>query len=563
MELFRTSRQVTSAVKNVARLRTILGTFGRHGLESFLLRMGLERYLPASSGAASEEIERLTIPERLRISFEALGPTFVKLGQLLSNRPDMVPESFVEEFKKLQDNVAPLPFEILREQVERELGGKLEDHFSMFNATPLASASIGQVHEAKLHSGEEVVVKIQRPEIDKIIKSDVSILRFLAAMMEKYLPETRIISPVQMVEEFFAVLNYELDFVVEANTTIKVGENFKDNPRVVIPRVYRKYSTHKVLTLERLHGVKITDVEAVRKLGADPGELVDIGVRGFFKMVMQDGLFHGDLHGGNLFAMRDAATGVSQIGVIDFGIVGRLSPKARDTFSRMLLALVMEDYETLCYEYAELGASGTAIDFEGFQREVRNSLSPYMGLSLKDMNIGLILINSTKVAVKYNIKVPSDWMIVFKAIFTIEGLGRQLLPDFDIMTIANDLVKEVVKDRYSMQRLTKDMAWVARDLNALLQVMPRQIRWMFRKFNSNDFAFELKFKETEVIRRQLERGARGVGLSILCASFFVASAIALQMPTDHKVWGQYPVPSLIFFFLGFIGFLGLLFKSWK
>lgn len=561
MELFRTGKQVTAAVKNVSRLRTIIGTFGRHGLEGLVVRMGLERYLTSTD--KREDIERLTLPERLKLAFEELGPTFVKLGQVLSNRPDMIPETFIEEFAKLQDNVSPLPFEAIRNQIERELGGKLEDHYASFNEVPLASASIGQVHEAKLHSGEEVVVKVQRPEIDKIIRSDISILRFLASVMEKYLPETRVISPVQVVEEFFAVLSYELDFVVEANTTVKVGENFKDNPRLVVPKVYRRFTTQRVLTLERLRGVKITDVAAARALGINPRELVDIGTRGFFKMVMQDGLFHGDLHGGNLFAMRDPQTGLSQIGVIDFGIVGRLSQKARDAFARMVLALVMEDYETLCYEYAELGAVGTGIDFEGFQREVRNSLSPYMGLSLKDMNIGLVLINSTKIATRYNIKIPSDWMIVFKAIFTLEGLGRQLDPDFDLLAIGNDLVKDVMKDRYSVQRMTKDFAFVARDVSALLQIMPRQIRWMFRKFNSNDFAFEIKFKETEVLRRQMEKSARGVGLSVITAGMFVASALSLQMHTDHLIWKNYPVPSLIFFFLGALGFLGLLFKSWR
>ncbi|MBI3555804.1 MAG: AarF/ABC1/UbiB kinase family protein [Deltaproteobacteria bacterium] len=561
MQLFRTGKQVTTAVKNVARLRTILGTFGRHGLQDFTVRMGLEQFMPST--ARAEGVDKLTVPERLRMAFEALGPAFVKLGQLLSNRPDMLPDDFIEEFMKLQDKVEPLPFEVIQIQVEKELGGKLTDLFAMFSQQPLASASIGQVHEATLHTGEEVVVKVQRPDIDKTIRADVSILRFLATMMEKYLPETRVVSPVQMVEEFFAVLSYELDFVVEANTTMKVAENFRDNKRVVVPRVYRRLTTQRVLTLQRLRGAKITDAAALQSMGVSPSALVDIGARAFFKMVMQDGLFHGDLHGGNLFAMRDPESGESQLGIIDFGIVGRLSNKARDTFSRLLLALVMEDYETLCYEYAELGSVGTGIDFESFQREVRNSLAPYMGLSLKDMNIGVVLINSTKIAGRYNIKIPGDWMIVFKAIFTMEGMGRQLDPDFDLLAIGNDLVKVVLKDRYSVQRMGKDFAWVARDLNALLQVMPRQIRWMFRKFNSNDFAFELKFKETEVIRRQMERSGRGIGMSIVSAGFFISAALSLQMQTDHLIWKYYPVPSLVFFFLGMFGFLGVAFKTWK
>lgn len=561
MQIFRTGKQVTQAVKNVQRLRAILGTFGRHGLEEFFIRMGLEKYLPAST--KEEGVENRTIPERLRMAFEQLGPTFVKLGQLLSNRPDMIPENFIEEFKKLQDNVAPLSFDVIKIQIEKELGGKAGDFFSHIDPVPLASASIGQVHAATLTDGTEVVLKVQRPDIENSIRQDISILSFLAAMMEKYLPETRFLSPSQIVEEFFRALQYELDFVVEANTMLRFSENAKDNPKVVIPKVYRKLSTKRVLTMQRLRGARITDLAAVRAMGINPSELVEIGARAFFKNVMIDGLFHGDLHGGNVFAMRNPETGDAQIGVIDFGIVGRLSQKSRDAFSRMVLALVSEDYETLCYEYAELGASGTGIDFDAFQREVRNTLSPYIGAVLKDVNAGAILIEATKIAVRYNIKIPGDWMIVFKAIFTLEGMGRQLDPDFDLLAIGHDLVKTVLKDRYSLQRVTKDFAWLARDVNALLQVAPRQIRWMFRKFNSNDFAFEIKFKEVEIVRRQLERSFRGLGLAVLTAALFIASALSLQMETGHFVFTYYPLPSILFFVMGAIGFLGLIVKKWK
>jgi ubiquinone biosynthesis protein len=316
--------------------------------------------------------------------------------------------------------------------------------------------------------------------------------------------------------------------------------------------------------MERLHGNKITEVEVLQAQGINPKELVDIGARAFFKMVLIDGLFHGDLHGGNLFAMKNYTTGESQIGVIDFGIVGRLSEKSRDAFSRMVLALLVEDYESLCYEYADLAAYGTGINFEQFQAEVRNTLSPYMGLNLKEVQIGKVLIDATRIAVRYNIKIPSEWMIVFKAIFTLEGLGRQLDPDFDLLALGQDLVRTSLKDRYSMQRIGKDTAWVVRDLTALLQTMPRQIRWMFRKFNSNDFAFEVKFKDTEILRRQLERGYRGVGLSILSASLFISSAVSLSaLPESPRVFGYWPVHSFVLLTLGMLGLLGLLIKKWR
>jgi ubiquinone biosynthesis protein len=276
-----------------------------------------------------------------------------------------------------------------------------------------------------------------------------------------------------------------------------------------------------------------------------------------------DGLFHGDLHGGNIFAMKDPVTGENRIGVIDFGIVGRLSEKSRDAFTRMVFALITEDFEALCSEYADLATYGTGIDFEKFTSEVRNTLAPYMGLTLKDMNVGKVLIDATRIAVRFNIRIPSDWMVVFKAIFTLEGLGRQLDPDFDILTHGGDLVRTAMRERYAPTRLLKDAAWVARDVSALLQTAPKQIRWMLRKFNSNDFAIEMKIKDMEMLRRQMERGSRGVGLSIICAGFFVAASIGLQTQVGPLIWGVYPVHSVICFGLGMVGFAGLLVKHWR
>lgn len=549
MQIFKTGQQVTRAVKNVQRLRQILTAFGRHGFQEFVTRAGFGGFVSTSS---AEHVDSLTIPERLKLVFEELGPTFVKFGQLLSNRPDLIPETFVEELKKLQDDVAPAPFEVMKAQIERELGGKIEDFFSTFNTAPLASASIGQVYEATLKSGEEVVVKVQRPDIGKIINNDISILSFLAESIEKYIPETRIISPVSFVEEFFTSLNYELDFFVEANNILKIGENLKGNDKVVIPKVYRSCSTKKILTMERLKGVKITDTAKLKELGINPKELVDAGVRAFFKMVVTDGLFHGDLHGGNIFAIKDPVTGASKIGLVDFGIVGRLSPSSRQSFSRMCIAIMTEDFETLCYEYADLGAVGAGVDFDMFQREVRNSLSPYMGLSIKDVNMGQVLIKSTKIALKYNIRIPSDWMIVFKAIFSLEGLGKQLDPDFDFLAIGHDLIKTTVKDKYTVDKFMKEFNWLSRDVISLIEVAPRQIRWMMKKFNSNDFAFEVKFREFETLRKQIDVSFKRTSNSIITAGFFIASALSLNSQTDH-LWKGYPIPSVIFFAAGCFG----------
>ncbi len=546
MKWIKTGRQIGQAVKNVQRLRQILAVFAKHGFGDLVDRMDLGKFLPGRLGAFAESQAEKTTPERLRLAFEELGPTFVKFGQLLSTRSDLLPEAFIEEFTRLQDHVQPLSFEVVKKVVESELDQKIESAFAEFSPTPLAAASIGQVHEARLASGERVVVKVQRPEIEKVIDTDVSLLAFLAGLLEKYVPETRVIGPTIVVDEFFKTLAFELDFVVEANNIKKMAENTAEIPDVVLPKVYKSLSTHKVLTLEKFEGIRVTDLKALDQAGIDRKKIVELGAKTFFKWVMLDGLFHGDLHGGNLFVLPG-----NRLGVIDFGIVGRLSQKSRDQLANMVMALLTEDYENLCYEYAELGAAEASIDFEGFQREVRNSLSPYLGMSLAEMNVGRILIEATQIATRFNIKVPGDWMIVFKAILTIEGMGRILDPEFDLLLIGQELVKDLAKDQYSMQRISKDAVWLLRDLSSLMKILPRQIRLMFRKFNSNNFAFEIKVPELQPIRAQLDANGRRMTLGILAAGFFIAASIAQMGPGGRLIFG-YPLLVMIDYVMGWV-----------
>ena len=546
MKWIRTGRQIGQAVKNVQRLKQIIAVFAKYGFVDLVDRMNLGKFLPKRLAAYAESQAEFGVPVRLRMAFEELGPTFVKLGQLLSTRPDLLNEAFIEEFIKLQDNVLPLPYEVVKRAVERELGKTLDQAYGSFDEKPLAAASISQVHQATLLTGEIVVVKVQRPEIQRIIDTDVSLLAFLATLLEKYVPESRVVGPKTVVEEFFRTISYELDFVIEANNMTKMTANMASIPDIVIPKVYKALCTRKVLTLEKIDGIRVNNLKALDAAGVDRKRVVELGTRAFFKSVYLDGLFHGDLHGGNLFILPG-----NKLGIIDFGIVGRLSEKSRDQLANMVMSLVTEDYENLCYQYAELGASGPSIDFDGFVREVRNTLAPHIGLNLSELNAGKVLIEATRIATKYEIKVPGDWMLVFKAILTIEGMGRTLDPDFDLMAAGRDLVGEIVKRQYSMDRIGKDLLWVAKDAAALLQVLPRQIRWMFRKFNANDFAFEIKVPEMDRLRHQIDRSARRLSVSVLAGGLFIASSLALQQNSGQRIL-NYPVLTVIYFVVGAI-----------
>jgi len=531
--------QLGQVVKNAQRLRQILAVLARHGFSDLVVRMNLGKFLPSRFSALVGTAAEKSTPERLRLAFEELGPTFVKLGQLLSTRPDIIPEAAVVELAKLQDDVRPLPVEVIRQVVERELGRPISETYSFFDPTPLGAASIGQVHAATLTTGEEVVVKVQRPEIQGIIETDIALLDFLAGLLEKYVPESRFFRPRLIVEEFFKTLVYELDYVVECNNMGRIAKNMTSIAEVVIPKVHKELSTHKVLTLERLKGVRINDLKAIQDAGIDRRKLVGAGARAFFKMILVDGVFHGDLHGGNLFALPG-----DRLGIIDFGIVGRLSDKSREQLAGMLVSLISEDYEQLCHLYAEVSVSGQFVDMDAFTREVRNMLSPYMGLSLHEVNSGRLLIEATRIGAKYNIQVPGDWMLVFKALITIEGMGRTLDPDFDMLANGQMLVQDLLKDQLSPQRLARELAWTGKDLLALAQTLPRQLRWMMKKLASNEYALDVHVPEVNELREQLDANSRRQSLSILVVGALLAGVVSLQFQAGWML-GPYPLHSLL------------------
>lgn len=555
MKLILSGRKIGLAVKSAQRLRQIAGVLAHHGFADIFHRMNLSRYIPGAFSKFKIESEsEKSAPERLREAFEKLGPSFVKLGQLLSTRPDIVPENFITELVKLQDNVQTLSFDIIKTAIERELGGPIENFFESVDPTPLASASIAQVHKARLKTGEEVVLKVQRPDIEKTINQDIAVMTVLAGLLEKYVPELRIANPTALVEEFFLTLRYELDFLVEANNMQKIAENLAEFKEIRIPKVYRQFSTKRLLTLERFDGIRLNDTEALNRSGVDKKRLAEVGAKAFLKAVMIDGLFHGDLHGGNLFVLRGEEG--DQLGIIDFGIVGRLSQRARNQFANMILAIFAEDFESLAYDYAELGAAPPSVDFEAFQRDLRNAVAPYMGLNISEVNSGKVLVEATKIATKYEIRVPGEWMIVFKAILTMEGMGRSLDPEFDILGLGQDFITDLIKVRYSPQKIGKEFWFIAKEFGQLFQALPRHLRWMLRKFNRNDFALEVKIKDLPEILKRQESNSRRIAAAIVVMGSLIAGSIAMTLSGVH-LWFGYPVPAILLFIAAGIAALRL------
>lgn len=540
MKVISTATTIGQAFKNAGRVKEILAVLVSHGFADLIHRMKLSRFLPARY-VEIPRLQQVPFAERLRNSFEDLGPTFVKLGQLLATRPDLIPENVVEELQKLQDNVVSVPFAEIQKFCESEWKRPLNECFSQFDSEPMAAASIAQVHGAVLNSGERVAVKIQRPGIAPIIHNDISILRGLAQLLERYIPESRPFNPTGLVEEFFHTILEELDFRVEANNIRKIKSNLKSFERISVPVVYAEMSTSRVLVLERFDGIRFSDREKIIAAGIKPADIVELGSEVFFHMVMQDGLFHGDLHPGNLFVLKDG-----HIGIIDFGIVGRLSRKVQDSIIIMFTSLIDEDYETLAYEYVNLCVPSGQTDLNRLQRDLMDTISPYVGMQLGEVNAGRLLLRSTSIAVRHQLQVPRELMLLFKGMVTIEAMGKKLEPEFDIMSVGNRLSKQVLTSRYSKERLLRDFLVIGRDAQGLVERLPRLMKRFLRIWSQNNFAIETRSPDTADLSLSVRQLAYSGMLSTLATLLFALGITCLVQERPPQLLGL-PVVSWLCF----------------
>lgn len=533
MRILKLGKEIGQTVKNVTRLKTILTVMGKHGLASVIERFELVKLIPGVfRPPVSPEKEALTLPERFRCVFEELGPTFIKLGQVLSTRPDLIPEDYAEEFKKLQDHVRVDDYEVVEKTLKMELKRPLEKIFKFISKEPLAAASIAQVHEAELLDGTKVVLKVQRPHIEDVIEMDVSILYIVAKFIEKYFEESVTFNPVGVVDEFFKTLRKELDFVVEAGNMMRIRKNFEGNANVVIPLVYRQWTTPRVLTLEKLEGIRLSDIKLIREQRVDVKKFTHVGVQAFYKMILVDGLFHGDLHAGNIFVLAGG-----KIGLIDFGIVGRLNQRTRDAIGDMFLALVSEDYDALVREYCEIGIPMGKVDMEGFSKQVRELVEPFFGLPLKDINVGKMLMDLSVIASQHRLRMSQDLMLVFKAIVTVEGMGRSIDPDFDILKEMTDFSQTLFKARYNPERISKDIMYALRDTKEFLQVLPRQLRQWMKKISNDEWIVRVRIEELKAYQESQLRGQQLVSLAIILASLIGVSTATLLLEKGPTFFG--------------------------
>ncbi|MGQ0334347.1 ubiquinone biosynthesis regulatory protein kinase UbiB [Halomonas elongata] len=477
--------------------------------------------------------------ERLRLALETLGPIFVKFGQMLSTRRDLLPPDIADELKRLQDQVPPFPGEQASALVEQELGMSLDDAFARFATEPLASASIAQVHAATLHSGEDVVVKIIRPGIERVMRQDMALLYRLAAVLAR-VPEARRLRPVEVVRDYESTLFDELDLTKEAANTSQLKRNFQNSPLLYVPATHWDLTRHRVMVQERIHGVPVADTEALEAQGTDLKKLAERGVEIFFTQVFRDNFFHADMHPGNIFVARETPWDPQYI-AIDCGIVGSLTREDQDYLARNLLAFFHQDYYEVAALHIESGWVGEDTRANEFAAAVRTVCEPILEKPLKDISFGQVLLGLFQTARRFNMEVQPQLVLLQKTLLNIEGLGRQLYPDLDLWATAKPFLEQWMRERAGARGLWESLKRQAPELSRQLPELPVLAHQALSRAEHGHQHQRRQSEAVDDIRRRLDRQSRSqrrLRLGVL----LVAAALAWQ-PLAEWAGGQ-PWPVL-------------------
>ncbi len=523
------------------RFRKIINTLARYGLGQIVDDLGIDdftRRLPWPRPKQEKDAEELSKSVRLRKVLEELGPTFIKLGQLLSTRPDIVPDEYLQEFKKLQEQVPPFPFERVRQTVEGELGDRLEALFQSFEQEPLAAASIGQVHKAVLNTGEQVAVKVQRPDIRNGIEEDLAILEEIANLVEKYSEMGRLYNVRGLVDEFKHIITMELNYHHEGRNAEKIKRNFTGEDVILIPTIYWTHSTQKVLTMEFIKGIKLKDRGELIKEGYNTRKIVEKLGRIYIKQIFFDGSFHGDPHPGNIGVTADG-----DIFFLDFGIAGHLNEEQRILFNKMLLGLLSRNTERVIYGITSLGVVTEQTDKRLLHFDLERLQERYFELPLKDLNLGEVLHDLMDIAFRHRIQLPPDFALLAKTFLTLEGLVSDLESDYSIAELVEPMSKELLRQQLSLKRLSNELYKFSNRYMRLAEILPERLITLLDKGAEGNFKVKVEIFDEEHILYRLNNMINRLSFSIVLASIIVGLALMLQF-TEVTLFRRFPLAEI-------------------
>ena len=509
----------------IKRYREILTILSKYGLAGWISRINVDFIKDIYDRRAGKNITHLSSEERIRLAITELGPTFIKLGQILSTRADLIGLELAQELKSLQSNIPADPKESVRETIETELGKTIEDLFDDFQMDPIGSASIGQVHLARLKNGQEVVVKVQHKGIEGKISLDLEILLDIAELTERYIEESRNYRPLQTCEEFKRLLLRELDFRWEKRNLKQFESNFSEDPSVHVPCAFDEFCSSRVLTIEKIEGIALSNLQDLTDKGYNLSELAKIGAHTFLKMIFEHGFYHADPHPGNIFAMDH-----KKIGLIDCGMVGRLDDELREDIEDLLISIVRRNGKKLMWILSRISSFPRDIDRKSLQVEITEFVEFYGSLPLKELNLSKALQEITSIIRRYKVTLPSRISLLIKVLVMLEGTSRDLSPDFDLISILEPYKSKMILRRLSPSRAKRAMENFYQDMEKFMQVVPCAVADIVENFQTGNFAIQLQSDRLDNVVNRMVYG-------ILTSALFLGSTLLLSTKTPPLLGG--------------------------
>ncbi|MBI3743627.1 MAG: AarF/ABC1/UbiB kinase family protein [Chloroflexi bacterium] len=545
-------KQNRSHLKRYSQIAAVLG---RHGFGHVLARLGIGRLAPWHWIHRRNGRDRTRPPEEVRQILEELGTTFMKMGQILSTRPDIVAPEFQRELAKLQDAAPPVPVDAVKAVILRELGKPVEQLFKQFDDVPLATATIGQVHAALLHDGSDVVVKVMRPNVVEQVELDLEILASLAKRAEKVWDWARQYDLTGLVREFAETMQRELDYAGEARNADRFRENFKNDPTIHVPRVFHEFSTDRVLTLERIRGIKVNDVQALRRAGFDPHKVADQAIGPLLKMVFEDRFFHADPHPGNVMIEKDG-----RIGVIDFGMVGTLDDDTLEGLMKLVLSFLESTPDRVVDAMEELGITGRELDRVALRRDIDFLTGKYQASSVDQISTRVLIDEVLEVARKHHLRVPPHLAMLLKTLIMAEGVGAELDPTFNLTQRIRPYAGDYLYGKKSFKRNAKKFAQAGLDALGLATELPIRLRRILMDVERGGLGINVRHAGLEEAVQRVDKAVNRLVLGVLTAALLVGLAVVLSVADlpGKSTWLS------AFFGVGLTTVLGLLaYLGWR
>jgi ubiquinone biosynthesis protein len=538
-------RETVSHLKDLPRYRQILATLMRYGYQDVVAALHLEGLVrPIERVAMGGDVPPQDRARRLRMVCEDLGPTFVKLGQVLSTRPDLLPEAYTTELSYLRDDVRPFPFAEAESILTEDYGRPPSEVFAEIDPVPVASASISQVHRATLPDGRKVALKVRRPGIERMVQADLDILKNLAQLAERRLPFLAPYTPVALAREFERTLKREMDFNVERRTVERCQVQFAGDPTAHVPYVVKEFSTGRVIAMEFINGVSVTDLEGLRRHGLDPAEVAVRGARILLQQIFRFGFFHADPHPGNLRVLEGGV-----IVPLDYGMFGQLDARTRERIADLLAGLIGQDTDRVLRALDALEIRGEHVDPRALRRDAAELVAVYSDLTLDTIDLAVLLKELIVFIRTHHLHIPPDLVLLIRSLVTIEGVGRSLDPHFDIARELHPFLRDLTLRRFHPWRMLTQTLRTAEDVQRVAMLLPDVLVQSLESIKRGELTVRFDLQHFERLVRQLTRASNTLAVGILIAGLVVASALVLRVGSTSLAYGGFATAFVLLLWL--------------